>query len=41
MTPLMMLGLTFVVGFAGGYLVRAQMSFRRRRRSSRGYYMRA
>ena len=35
MTPWMMLGLTFVIGFAGGYLFQAQMSFRRRRRYNR------
>jgi len=35
---LMMLGLTFVVAFAGGYGLRARMSFRRRQRS---YYSRA
>jgi hypothetical protein len=35
MTPLMMLGLTFVAGFAGGYSLRAQISVHRRRRYSR------
>jgi hypothetical protein len=35
MTPLMMLGLVFAAGFAGGYSVRAQISLRRRRRYSR------
>jgi hypothetical protein len=35
MTPLMMLGLTFIVGFAGGYSVRAQISQHRRRRYGR------
>jgi hypothetical protein len=35
MTPLMMLGLTFLAGFAGGYSLRAQLSLRRRRRYSR------
>jgi hypothetical protein len=35
MTPLMMLGVVFVAGFAGGYTVRAQISFRRRRRYGR------
>jgi hypothetical protein len=29
---MMMLGLTFLAGFAGGYSVRAQISSRRRRR---------
>jgi hypothetical protein len=32
MTPSLFLGLTFLAGFAGGYLLRAQISFRRRRR---------
>jgi hypothetical protein len=36
MTPLMMLALTFVGGFAGGYRLRSGMSVRRRRRSLRG-----
>jgi len=35
MTPWMMLGLTFAGGFVGGYVLRAQISFRRRRRYSR------
>jgi len=35
MTPLMMLALAFLAGFAGGYIVRAQISHRRRRRYSR------
>jgi hypothetical protein len=35
MTPLMMLGLVFVAGFAGGYSFRAQISHRRRRRYGR------
>ncbi len=35
MTPLMMLGLTFFAGFAGGYSLRAQISLRRRRRYGR------
>ena len=39
MTPLTMLALTFVIGFVGGYGLRAQISFRRRRRYvDRGYY---
>jgi hypothetical protein len=35
MTPLLMLGLTFFAGFAGGYGVRAQISVHRRRRYGR------
>jgi hypothetical protein len=35
MTPMMMLVLTFIVGFAGGYYVRAQISLHRRRRYGR------
>ena len=35
MTPLTMLALTFLAGFAGGYFVRAQISQHRRRRYGR------
>jgi hypothetical protein len=35
MTPMLMLALTFVAGFAGGYVLRAQISLHRRRRYSR------
>jgi hypothetical protein len=37
MDPFLFLGLTFVAGFAGGYCLRARISFLRRRRSSRAY----
>jgi hypothetical protein len=33
MTPLMMIGFTFIAGFAGGYSLRAQISLHRRRHS--------